>query len=209
MNTDQSKKSKTGLKRTILEWMGIGAVLIVLYATGLHTEVIGTMQRALLWTGLLDAETQTVNTTDGPLLSEATYNLPLTNSDGEELRLQHFKGKVLFINIWASWCPPCVAEMPTIESLYTAVQDHKNIAFLLISVDEDQSKATAFMEGKEFPMPYYFPDAGLPSIFQSPYIPATYVISKGGKLVYKKEGIADYSSASFRNWMIQLSEREI
>jgi thiol-disulfide isomerase/thioredoxin len=208
MNSNNSEQSKSGLKRTILEWLGIGAVLLMLYATGWHTEVIGTMQRALLWTGLLDAETQIADTTDGAFLSEATYNLSLRTNSGDQFSLQDFEGKVLFINIWASWCPPCIAEMPTIETLYSEVADQQDIAFLLISVDEDQDKATAFMEGREFPMPYYFADTGLPSIFQSSYIPATYVISKEGQIVYKKEGIADYSSASFRNWMIELSERK-
>lgn len=208
MNSIQSEKSQKSFKRTILEWMGIGAVLLVLYATGLHTEVIGTMQRALLWTGLFDAEAQTVDTIDGPFLSEATFNLPLTTSGGKQLSLQQFKGKVLFINIWASWCPPCIAEMPTIETLYSKVSDREDIAFLLISVDEDQHKATTFMKGKELPMPYYFPASGLPESFKSPYIPATYVISRNGQIVYKKEGIADYSSASFREWLIELSQKE-
>lgn len=207
MNEDNnSTTKKSGLKRTLLEWGGIAAVFAILYFTGLHTEVLGTMQRAMLWTGLFDAEGQKVSTTDGPMLSETTYRLQLTSPQGEQKKLQNFKGNVLFINVWASWCPPCVAEMPTIETLYNNVADNDNIKFLLISLDEKPEKATDFMVGKDFAMPYYFPTSRMPKVFQSPYIPSTYVISKEGQIIYKQEGIADYSSDGFRNWLVDQAE---
>lgn len=201
MSSDKKNK-KSGLKRALLEWGGIAAVIGILYMTGLHTEVLGTMQRAMLWTGLFDAEGHEVTTTDGPMLTASAYNMSLKTPEGDQLRLGDFKGKVLFVNIWASWCPPCVAEMPTIETLYNEVSDNKNIKFLLVSLDEKPQKATDFMERKEFSMSYYFPASGLPRVFQSPYIPSTYVVSKEGQIIYKQEGIADYSSDAFREWLI-------
>src|SRR5699024_3956690 len=111
-----------------------------------------------------------------------------------------------FINVWASWCPPCVAEMPTIESLYNEVSDNEDISFLLISLDEEPEKAVAFMKSRDLPMPYYFPTAGMPQIFQSPYIPSTYVVSKEGKVIFQKEGIADYSSPTCRKWLLEQAE---
>lgn len=201
MTKDTSNTTKSGFKRTLLEWGGIAAVFAILYVTGLHTEVLGTMQRALLWTGLFDAEGKAVTTTDGPMLSETAYRLQLAAPKGKQKTLQDFKGKVLFINIWASWCPPCVAEMPTIETLYNNVSDNENIKFLLISLDEKQKKAIDFMKSKDFAIPYYFPMSTMPKVFRSPYIPSTYVISKEGKIIYKQEGIADYSSDGFRNWL--------
>lgn len=202
MSTDKTSNKKSGFKRTLMEWGGIAAVFAILYFTGLHTEVLGTMQRAMLWTGLFDAEAEEVTTTEGPMLTENAYNMPLTTPEGKQIRLSEFKGKVLFVNVWASWCPPCVAEMPTIETLYNSVSDNQEIKFLLISMDDKQKDAKDFMEGKDFPMPYYFPDSGMPSVFQSPYIPATYVVSKEGQIIYNHGGIADYSSDSFRNWLI-------
>lgn len=206
MSNHKKKSQKSGFKRTLMEWGGIAAVFAVLYFTGLHTEVLGTMQRAMLWTGLFDAEAQEVTTTDGPMLSENAYNMPLTTPQGDKVRLAEFKGKVLFVNVWASWCPPCVAEMPTIETLYNNVSNNQNIKFLLISLDEKQKAANDFMEGKELPMPYYFPTSGMPNVFQSPYIPSTYVVSKEGQIIYKQEGIADYSSDNFRDWLVERSK---
>ncbi|MDR8390049.1 hypothetical protein NC796_02785 [Aliifodinibius sp. S!AR15-10] len=60
---------------------------------------------------------------------------------------------------------------------------------MLLSLDEQPANATVFMEDKEFPMPYYFPTNGLSASFRSPYIPSTFVVSKHGKIVYKKEGL--------------------
>lgn len=195
------KKNNRTLKRTLFEWGGMAALIGVLYMTGLHTEVIGTMQRAMLWTGLFDAEGHEVTTTDGPMLSAQSYDLTLTTPEGDRVRLRDFKGKILFVNVWASWCPPCVAEMPTIEKLYNSISDNEDVKFLLISMDEKTENATDFMQGKEFPMPYYFPADGLPSVFRSSYIPSTYVVSKEGQIIYKQEGIADYSSTAFRKWL--------
>ena len=206
MSNKKKGSKKSGFKRTLLEWGGIAAVIGILYVTGLHTVVLGTMQRAMLWTGLFDAEGQEVTTTDGPVLSESTYGLPMISPRGKEVELNDFKGKVLFVNVWASWCPPCVAEMPTIETLYNNVSDNEDIKFLLISLDEEPEKAVTFMKSRDLPMPYYFPTAGMPKVFQSPYIPSTYVVSKEGQIIFKKEGIADYSSDTFRDWLVEQAE---
>ncbi|SMO60568.1 TlpA family protein disulfide reductase [Fodinibius sediminis] len=206
MNTENKNKKSSGFKRSLLEWLGIAAVVAILYLTGLHTEVLGTMQRALLWTGLFDANAHEVTTVEGPFLSGDSQQLSLVTPKGEQRTLRDFEGKVLFINVWASWCPPCVAEMPTIETLYEEVGENDNIEFLLISLDEEPEKAVNFMKGKEFSMPYYFPTSGMPQVLQSPYIPSTYVISKKGQVIYKKEGIADYSAPEFRNWLVGISQ---
>lgn len=200
------EKKKAGWKRTILEWLGIGAVIAVLYATGLHTEVLGTMQRALLWTGLFDAETSELAIIDGPTLSSADYDFSMENNGGELLSLEDYRGDVVFINVWASWCPPCVAEMPTIETLYERVEGQNNIKFILLTMDEEPQDAVNFMEEKEFKLPYHFPKSSIPQHFQSPYLPTTYVLSKEGQVIYKNEGIADYSSLNFSRWLQEKAE---
>lgn len=205
MNKEKDSPKKSTLKRTIIEWGIIGSVIALLYVTGLHTEVLGTMQRALLWTGFFDADTSAVTTTDGPVLTSRDYRFSMIGPQGKKLQFGDYKGDVVFINIWASWCPPCVAEMPTIETLYNNVQDHENIRFVLLSLDEQPEKAVHFMKSKGFDMPYYFPASALPDDFRSQYLPTTYVVSKEGQIVYKKEGIADYSAPVFRHWITDLA----
>lgn len=198
-------KERSTWKRTFIEWGLIGAVAAVIYFSGYHTEVIGTMQRAMLWTGLFDADTSEIATTDGPMLSGSDYLFAMETADGEAVSLSDFRGDVVFINVWASWCPPCIAEMPTIETLYENLAGQDNIRFILLSMDEERQKAVEFMVGKDFVLPYYFPASGLPDEFRSQYLPTTYIISKEGQVIYKKEGIADYSSANFAQWMRELA----
>ncbi len=208
MSKTENKTGTSSFKRTLLEWLGIAAVFGLLYATGLHTEVLGTMQRALLWTGFFDAERTGIETSEGPFLSDSDYGFAMFDDKGRRITLDEFRGKVLFVNVWASWCPPCVAEMPTIETLYSKVRDNENIQFIMLSFDEEQDKAVEFMERKSFSLPYQFPASSVPQVFRSPYLPTTYVISKEGQIIFRKEGIADYSSTAFREWLVELSEQE-
>lgn len=202
---DSEKKKISNSQKNLIEWGVIIGVIGLLYLTGLHTQVIGTMQRALLWTGLMDANPSEVDTR-GIYLSDQDYNFVMTTSDNETLSLNDFRGSVIFVNVWASWCPPCIAEMPTIETLYNELKDHERIRFILLSMDEEQDRAVKFMESRDFETPYMFPGSQIPVALRGTVLPTTYVISKEGQLTYKKQGLADYSSPSFRNWLVELSE---
>lgn len=202
---NQQEKNSTKWKKSLIELGIIGGIIVILYATGLHTQVLGTMQRALLWTGFFDA-TPGITSTEGPLLGGQALDFKMLTSENEEILLEEFIGSVIFINVWASWCPPCIAEMPTIETLYRDLDDQENIRFILLSMDEERERAVNFMEGGNFSLPYHFPESPVPLALRSGVLPTTYVISKQGQVVYKKEGIADYSRPAFRNWLLELSE---
>ena len=208
MSKDHNKTQdgKSGLNKSLLQWLGIGAVIGILWVTGLHTHVIVGMQKAMLYTGLFNAQIVDIETADGPFLTDADYNFSMVTGEGNPVSLGDFKGNVTFVNVWASWCPPCVAEMPTIESLYSQVSDHDDIRFVMLSVDQERKDARDFMNNRGYRMPYQFPASSMPNAFNSSVLPTTYVVSKEGQIVYKKEGIADYSSPTFRDWLIELAE---
>lgn len=208
MDNDSNNKISKPIIKLIFEWLLIGTVAALLYFTGMHTEVLGTIQRAVLWTGLFDAQGKKTEAIDGSYLTRAEFGFIFDNQDGKRVALQDFRGKVLFVNVWASWCPPCVAEMPTIESLYTEVSGESDIQFIMLSMDENRERAVEFMEGKGYKLPYHFPVSPLPGVFRSSYIPSTFVVSKEGQLVYEHEGLADYSSREFRDWLVELSRSE-
>ena len=119
----KKEKKQKSTKRNLIEYGIIAAVAITLYATGLHTEVIGFAQRGLLATGLMtpsvekiaqdksDENEATASTTHAP----ADFNLTLLDENGATKSLAEFKDKVIFMNMWATWCPPCIAEMPNIN----------------------------------------------------------------------------------------------
>lgn len=180
-------------KRNIIEWALIIGIPLIIYLTGWHTEVLGTIQRVVLSTGVIQPDFIPEN--EQP---EADYNLLLKSFDGEFISLDNYRGKTIFINFWASWCPPCVAEMPSIQDLYKSV-DTSKVKVVLINLDDDIEKGKSFLESKNFTMPNYRLAGHVPMVYQSSTIPTTFVVSPSGKVVLKTKGMADYNSESFIN----------
>lgn len=168
----------------------------MLYLSGLHTEVIGTLQRGLLWTGIFHADTEIPVQEQKP----AGYNLSLRTFDGQYFSLKEYQGKTIFLNFWASWCPPCVAEMPSIQSLYDKVTS-KDIRFVMVSVDQEKKAAEEFIKKHNFTFPVYQIVGRLPEVYASNTIPTTFVISAEGKIVAKRKGMARYDTKTFQAFL--------
>ena len=192
-------------------WAVMLAIFGVLYLTGLHTEAIGQVQRLLLATGIRNAEVpeslQNPNP-DAVAVASAAAGAEMAGSgfkmvslDGQQVSFENLKGKVIFLNIWATWCPPCVAEMPNIQKLYEKVGS-ENIAFVMLSVDEGgMEKVRKFVDRKGFTFPVYMPASEFPQEFYSNAIPTTFIISPEGKIVAKQEGMADYDTQEVRDFL--------
>lgn len=199
MDPTKPKKSDQ-FKKAIKEWAVILGVFGILYVTGLHTEVIGGLQRVLLSTGILRPDTEL----DDAEIRKANYNMPLLSLDGDRTSLQEFEGKTIFLNFWATWCPPCIAEMPNIQDLYDDVSSEDDLVFVMLSLDEDPEKAKAFMERKGFTMPVYFLAGRQPGVYNSTVVPTTYVISPEGNIVMEKRGMAKYNTSGFKDFLLSL-----
>ncbi|MDJ1499215.1 TlpA disulfide reductase family protein [Xanthocytophaga agilis] len=186
------------IKHPAFEWTLLLGIPAILYLTGWHTETIGGLQRMILATGIIKADTEQNQTDSSP---DADYNVNLQTLDGKDISLKELKGKVIFMNIWATWCPPCIAEMPGIQKLYEQVKS-EDIAFVMISVDENPAKAQKFIKRKEYTFPVYqLTSKAIPQMYASESIPVTFVISASGKLVLKHSGMADYNSDAFRDFL--------
>lgn len=120
-----------------------------------------------------------------------------TTPDGKSANISELKGKVVFINFWASWCPPCRAEMPSIAALYQKLQKDERFVFLLMNEDDDTQKAMDYLEKNHFDLPIYKRAGEVPNAIFSGTLPTTIVINKEGKIVLKKEGMAGYDSDTF------------
>lgn len=187
--------------RGIIEWVLIIAIPLVFYLTGWHTEVSGRLQQAVLWTGLIQAET------DLPPEEHVKiqYDMPLVTLEGKVKNFSSFKGKVVFLNFWATWCPPCIAEMPNIQALYENFGSNDDIVFVMVSLDESVPKAQRFIVRKEFTFPVYQLTNGRPTELQSTTIPTTYIINKAGFIVSERRGMANYNTSAFHSFLKKLS----
>jgi len=189
------------MKKEIKEWGIFAAIIAILYFTGLHTEVAAFAQRAVLATGLITPETEL----DEEEKSTIDYDFKIKSMDGKIVELSQFKDKVIFINLWATWCPPCRAEMPSIQSLYDKVKDNEDIVFVMLSLDKagDERKINKFINKKSFDFPVYLPATEVPDVLRSSSIPTTFVVAKNGNIVSKKVGMAKYDTKSFENFLIK------
>jgi thiol-disulfide isomerase/thioredoxin len=196
-------KKKFSIK-DIPGWAVMLAVFGVLYLTGLHTEAIGQVQRILLATGIKNADVpETLQNPDATAVVEAAAvansemagaGFKMIDLQGKQVDFESLKGKVVFLNIWATWCPPCIAEMPNIQKLYDKVGSDK-IAFVMLSVDENgMEKVKKYINKKKYTFPVYMPASNFPQEFHSNAIPTTFIISPEGKIVAKQEGMADYNT---------------
>jgi thiol-disulfide isomerase/thioredoxin len=159
-------------------------------------------QWALLKTGLKDA-------TGEAILEEAEFDYQFTIKDmaGNRINASQFKDKVIFLNLWATWCGPCRAEMEGIQRLYANTHNDK-IVFLMLSIDadKDQAKIIAYLKKKAFTFPVYQPSGTLPSLLDVPSIPTTFIISRKGKIIKKEVGSMRYDTPKFQKFLNDLSK---
>jgi thiol-disulfide isomerase/thioredoxin len=125
---------------------------------------------------------------------------------GNVISLSDLKGKVVFINFWATWCPPCIAEMPSINKLQDKFKDNKNIVILMVDADNQPEKSKKFMIKHHYDLKIYTPASEIPTEFLDSALPTTVVLNKKGEIVFKHEGGADYTNQEFINFFETLSK---
>lgn len=123
------------------------------------------------------------------------YNWVLEKNNKDRVEFSEYQGKVVFVNFWATWCPPCIAEMPSLQLLYEDYQD--KIVFLFVS-DEDRETVSGFLNRKQFTFPAYRPLSNAPKPLNGSTLPTTYLIDKQGNIVIQKVGAADWNSEKVR-----------
>lgn len=136
--------------------------------------------------------------------SIASYEWPLEKNNRDRENLYEYEGEVVLINFWATWCPPCIAEMPSFQELY--VDYHDKVQFLFIS-SEDHETVRGFMNRKNYSLPAYRPLSEPPLPLNGNTLPTTYLLDKKGNIVIQKVGAADWNSESVRNTIDELLVR--
>jgi thiol-disulfide isomerase/thioredoxin len=118
----------------------------------------------------------------------------LKNLDGRDIGLNDYRGKIVFLNFWATWCPPCRAEMPSMERLHRKFKD-RDLIILAIDVMEREKKVRAFKE--EFELSFLIlldSDAKVGLSYAVRSIPTTYLVDRNGFLIGGALGPRDWAS---------------
>jgi thiol-disulfide isomerase/thioredoxin len=125
----------------------------------------------------------------------ASYDWSLFDLDDRPVSFARFKGKRVFLNVWATWCGPCVGEMPSIAQLAKEPRlASKDIQFVCVSTDSSSDVVRRFLAGKNWSMTFLRAEE-LPTVFQTDGIPATFVIAADGRIVASEIGAADWSES--------------
>jgi len=185
------KNSRTG-KRSIgsaISWILPALALFI----ALNANAKAWAIRGLMHVGLFQLHAADRVAEDTP---ESTYegDVVFKDGSGKSVELSALKGKVVFINFWATWCPPCRAEMPSINTLYNKFKDSSDVVFLMVDVDGKYEKSYSFIKQNGYAFPLYVPASAIPSSFLGNAIPTTVILNKKGKIAMRHEGGADYSS---------------
>lgn len=137
---------------------------------------------------------------------QADPNWTFWSIDGVETKLAEFRGKVVFLHFWATWCEPCVLELPSIEKLQSKLAGQP-VAFILVS-SEDRRVVEQFFQMKKSSLSAYVTRDSAPSYVAFGF-PTTLIVSPDEFVVYKHSGMADWDDASCVSFLLKLSRTTV
>jgi len=136
------------------------------------------------------------------LIPEDTKSWSITDMNGKQIYLTSLMDdKPVFINFWATWCPPCVAELPGIAELYNKYGDQVN--FILAS-NESVSTVLSFAKKRQLTELPFFQYTDVPAALYSESIPTTFLLNKNGQVILSKKGAARWNSDQMNQIIDQL-----
>jgi thiol-disulfide isomerase/thioredoxin len=195
LRSDKNKGSKKG---TII----INILFVVLLILVINPTTKGLLMRGLMKVGLFQPSVP-VNAKG----AAGNYTGVFRGRDNKVVDLASLKGKVVFVNFWATWCPPCQAEMPSINALYETYKQDTNVVFLVVDADGDVVKSGEFMDKKGYSMPLYVAVGNVSAELFGGSMPTTSVIDKASRLAMNHVGAADYNSTKMHRFIDHLLKR--
>ena len=131
----------------------------------------------------------------------SNYKWMLTDENNTMYNFEEAKGKVVLVNFWATWCPPCIAEMPSFQALYNDYSD--KIVFLFVTNDP-YTEINPFLEKKNYTFKVHRPVTKYPDYFDISTIPRTFLIDQNGNIIIDESGVANWNSKSVRGTIDKL-----
>ena len=184
---------KSWLRKHWLNILLTGFILLMLF----YPPAKVFMLQRLMDTGVFNTSANTKR--------EKTAPLVFKNIQGELISTESLKGKIVFINFWATWCPPCLAELPSIQNLHNRFKNDDRVVFMMVDVDHKINESTTFLLKRSFDLPVYSPGNIPDQAVYDGTLPTTLILNKEGKALLHHSGIGRYDTPS----IIQLLENEL
>jgi len=184
----------------ILSAISFGTLLIAL---GLITFVNLSSRRA--GSSVAVPETPPLSQVNTVAAGKLAANFKLKDLRGDEVSLAALRGKVVFLNVWATWCAPCREEMPSIESLYRNFKGDKDFVVLAVSQDTDGSVVAPFVKQNRLQFTVLLdPRNQVGERYDVNGIPETFIIGRDGRIVAHHVGPYDWSNVEIREALQEL-----
>lgn len=188
-------QSKVFNKSNLLSVLMFGLLLAFMFVPAVKAAVI----RGLMFTGLFNVDVSK---------PASGYSWPgglvFEQPDGRRLSSDSLAGKVVVINFWATWCPPCLAEMPSLDGLYRKFAANKQVVFIAVDADSDFNKSSAFMAKHNYVLPLYRALVNMPPQVYEGSLPTTVIFDKKGKMVFRHQGAANYGTDDVERFIRKL-----
>jgi len=159
---------------------------------------------------LLQTKDSSFNLSGNPRLEKGVPapNFTLPGLDGKMVSLTDYKGEVVLLNIWATWCPPCVEEMPSMEKLQQKLKD-EGFKILAVSIDASGAKAVLpFMKKHNLSFHTLVDNRGdIKNLYQTTGVPESFVIDRDGIIVKKVIGSRDWATPGAIRYFQNLIKR--
>ena len=137
-------------------------------------------------------------------LLDGDYDWTLMDMEGRPVSFREFRDEVVFLSFWATWCPPCRAEMPNIQHLFEQYGDRVN--FILASQEAPET-IQHFMEDHGYSIPVYRLVQNPPASLSNSAIPTTFLIGPGGKIHVRKTGAARWDGKFFTAYLDKMLQQ--
>ncbi len=166
----------------------LGIIALILFVPSIRMPVQVALNR------LFSFSPKEIESKEQTILED--WNWQLVNQAGQKVWFIDSKGSPVFVNFWATWCPPCVAELPELQALYDDY--HKVVDFFFVT-NESPERVEAFLTKKGYSIPIFYPITAPPSLLESNALPTSFLFSPKGQLNRKKTGAANWNSEAVRN----------
>jgi thiol-disulfide isomerase/thioredoxin len=137
-------------------------------------------------------------------VARPTPNVAVSSADGVAVRLADYKGKVVLIDFWASWCPPCKTSFPALDAIFREYQE-KGLEVLAVNLDEKRRDADTFLDAHPHRLTVLFDPKGIsPTAFGVKGMPSSFLIDRAGNIRFTHMGYSGNVDGSYRQEIAQL-----
>ncbi len=184
------------------KWFTRSNILNALFLLILVVIIVNPTAKSYVIRGLMKVGLFQPSVPDTP--GERMQDAGFRDEAGRTITISGMQGKVIILNFWATWCPPCRAEMPSLETLYQDFKGNAHLEFIAVDADGNLAKARLFLQENSYNFPVYASTTDISRQVYNGTLPTTIIIDKKGYIRARYTGAKDYTNNNFKKFLTGL-----